>query len=254
MGNNQYSRCLWELFTAFMKIGFFTFGGGYAMIPIIQYNCVEKKKWITHDDMMNAVIIAESTPGPIAINCATFVGYRQAGFAGAVTATLGVVLPSFLVIYGISMCLDHLLEFTVIANAFKGIKAGVGLLILDAGFSMAKKTKKSLWAKGVMVSSAAIMLCVNLFSWDFSSISLILTVALASLAVFFLGGNSGHRENGGFGQNKDSCSNQKEGNGSGRRKDSCSIRKEDRSFGQREDSHLIRKEGSHRIRKGGGRK
>ena len=90
---------LLDLLLTFMKIGFFTFGGGYAMISMIENNCVEKKKWISHDDMMNVTVIAESTPGPIAINCATFVGYRQAGFLGSLIATLGIVLPSFVVIF-----------------------------------------------------------------------------------------------------------------------------------------------------------
>ena len=94
---------LFELLLTFMKIGLFTFGGGYAMIPMIEGICVEEKKWITSDEMLNITVIAESTPGPIAINCATFVGYQQAGFAGALAATLGIVLPSFAVISAISL-------------------------------------------------------------------------------------------------------------------------------------------------------
>ena len=89
---------LCELFLTFAKIGFFTFGGGYAMIAMIENICVENKKWITHDEMMNITVIAESTPGPIAINCATFTGYKKAGFAGALAATFGIIVPSFAVI------------------------------------------------------------------------------------------------------------------------------------------------------------
>ena len=125
-----------ELFLIFAKIGLFTFGGGYAMISLIENNCVEKKKWITHDEMMNITVIAESTPGPIAINCATYVGYKKAGIIGAIISTLGIVLPSFAVIYLISMFLDNFLEITLIANAFKGIKIAVGFLILDAAITM----------------------------------------------------------------------------------------------------------------------
>ena len=88
-----------ELFLTFFKIGLFTFGGGYAMISIIEDNCVERKKWITHEEMMDVTVIAESTPGPIAINCATFVGYRQAGILGAAIATVGMVTPSFFILY-----------------------------------------------------------------------------------------------------------------------------------------------------------
>ena len=107
-----------ELFLTFLKIGLFTFGGGYAMISIIENNCVEQKKWISHDEMMDITVIAESTPGPIAINCATFVGYKIAGMLGAVAATLGVVLPSFVIIFVISTFLDNFLEIPFIANAF----------------------------------------------------------------------------------------------------------------------------------------
>lgn len=130
---------LLDLFLTFAKIGLFTFGGGYAMISMIENACVENKQWITHDDMMNVTVIAESTPGPIAINCATFVGYRQKGVAGALIATLGMVLPSFVIIYLISMFLDNFLEITLIANAFQGIKIAVGILILDAAITMIKK-------------------------------------------------------------------------------------------------------------------
>ncbi|MBO4799991.1 MAG: chromate transporter, partial [Lachnospiraceae bacterium] len=98
-----------ELFLTFAKIGLFTFGGGYAMLSLIEHACVEEKKWITHDEMMNVTVIAESTPGPIAINCATFVGYKQGKMAGAVVATLGMVLPSFIIIFIISSFLDGFL-------------------------------------------------------------------------------------------------------------------------------------------------
>lgn len=131
-----------ELFFTFVKIGLFTFGGGYAIISMIENNCVEKKAWITHDEMMDVTVIAESTPGPIAINCATFIGYKKAGFLGALVATLGIVVPSFIVIFLISMFLDNFLEITIVANAFKGIKVGVGLLILDAAITMINKMQK----------------------------------------------------------------------------------------------------------------
>ena len=112
---------LLELFFTFAKIGMFTFGGGYAMISLIENICVENKKWITHDEMMTVAVIAESTPGPIAINCATYVGYKKGKLQGAIAATLGVVLPSFIIIYLISRFLNHFLEITQVANAFKGI-------------------------------------------------------------------------------------------------------------------------------------
>lgn len=172
-----------DLMLTFMKIGLFTFGGGYAMIPMIEHSCVEQKNWISQDDMLNITIIAESTPGPIAINCATFVGYRQAGLAGAIAATFGIVFPSFAVIYAISLLLDHFLEIAIIANAFRGIRAAVGLLILDAALKMIKKMRKKTLPRIIMLSSFGAMLLINLFSWNISSITLMLTAAAAGLIV-----------------------------------------------------------------------
>lgn len=175
-----------ELFATFFKIGLFTFGGGYAMISIIEDNCVERKKWITHDEMMNVTVIAESTPGPIAINCATFVGYKVAGMLGAVFATFGVVLPSFIIILIISFFLDNFLEIPVIANAFTGIKVAVGILIFNAGMNMLKKMKNELLPRIIMVCSLVVMFLINIFAWNFSSISLLLVAALVSLICFVL--------------------------------------------------------------------
>ena len=177
---------LLELFLTFAKIGLFTFGGGLAMISLIENKCVDEKKWITHDEMMDVTVIAESTPGPIAINCATFVGYKRGGFLGAVAATLGVVLPSFVIIYIISVFLDNFLELTVISNAFKGIKIAVGFLILDAAFNIIKKMQKNTRSLSFMIASFLLMLLVNVFSWNFSSISLILIVAAVSLMLHML--------------------------------------------------------------------
>lgn len=172
-----------ELFFTFMKIGLFTFGGGYAMISLIEDVCVEKKKWITHEQMMNVTIVAESTPGPIAINCATYVGWLRGGFWGSVSATLGVVIPSFLIIFVISRFLDDFLEITVIASAFKGIKLAVGLLILNAGLNMLQKMKKTPLAVGILVCALVVMILAALFSWNFSSLSLMLAAGCFSLAV-----------------------------------------------------------------------
>ena len=179
---------LLELFLTFAKIGLFTFGGGYAMISIIENNCVERKKWITHDEMMNITVIAESTPGPIAINCATFTGYKKAGFTGALTATFGMVIPSFLVIYLISMFLDNFLELTVVANAFRGIKIAVGILILDAAITMIRKMHKKKLPRTIMICSCLVMLGINIFSLNFSSISLMLIAAAVSLSIFVIQG------------------------------------------------------------------
>ena len=177
-------KILLELFYIFARIGLFTFGGGYAMISIIEDICVERKKWISHEEMMNMTVIAESTPGPIAINCATYVGYKLAGFLGATIATFGMVLPSFVVIFVISKFLDNFLEIKVIANAFLGIKIAVGILIFDAAIAMIKKMKKKRLSGVIMISAFLVMMMVNIFSWNFSSINLMLIAGVLSLIIF----------------------------------------------------------------------
>ena len=175
---------LLQLLLTFFKIGAFTFGGGYAMLSIITDNCVERKKWITSEEMMDITVIAETTPGPVAINCATFVGYKRAGLPGAVFATLGVVLPSFIVIYAISMFLEGFLEIALVANAFKGIKIAVGFLILQAGVKLQKQLGKKPMATAILWASAALMLAVNSFSWRISGILMMVVCAVIGLAVY----------------------------------------------------------------------
>lgn len=175
-----------DLFLTFTKIGLFTFGGGYAMISLIEHACVEQKHWISHDEMMDITVIAESTPGPIAINCATFVGFRQKGFAGALAATLGIVLPSFCIIFAISRFLDDFLAITWIAHAFRGIKIAVGILILDAALKMIRKMPKKPLPKAIMAGAALGMLAIDFLSLHISSIVLMLTGGLISLLVFLL--------------------------------------------------------------------
>ena len=179
---------LLSLFFTFAKIGLFTFGGGYAMISVVESVCVDQKQWITNDEMMNMTVIAESTPGPIAINCATFVGYRQKGFSGALAATLGMILPSFLIIYVISLFLDTFLEITWIASAFKGIRIAVGILIVDAAVKMLRKMKKTRLSCTILFCSFTAMILINVYSLKFSSISLMLAAAAVSLAIFLVWG------------------------------------------------------------------
>ena len=139
-----------RIFLTFFKIGAFTFGGGYAMIPLIQKEAVENHHWVEDRDILDIVAIAESTPGPIAINAATFVGYRVKGFAGALAATLGVVLPSFAIILAISYVLRQFQDLKVVQYAFNGIRAGVLVLMLKALFKMFKTNRKSTVAYGIM--------------------------------------------------------------------------------------------------------
>ncbi|MCR5481687.1 MAG: chromate transporter [Clostridia bacterium] len=184
-------RIIAELFLTFAKIGLFTFGGGYAMIPIIENICIEKKSWITGEDMLAVTAIAESTPGPIAINCATFVGFKKKGIPGAVAATLGVTLPSFVIIFLIANVLDNFLEITIVANAFKGIKCAVGVLILGAALKMTGKIKKKPLQLTILFVATTVLLAAELFSLHFSSVALIVAAALLSLAVSVIGGKPG---------------------------------------------------------------
>lgn len=144
---------LWKLFCTFFKIGAFTFGGGYAMIPLIQKEAVENNQWITDEDILEIVAIAESTPGPVAINAATFVGYRTCGFLGAACATLGVVLPSFAIILLISFVLREFQQIKAVQYAFNGIRAGVLALLFKALWTMYCKSPKNWVAYVVMAGS-----------------------------------------------------------------------------------------------------
>lgn len=179
-------KLLPDLFLSFAKIGAFTFGGGYAMLALIEEHCVDRRKWITHEEMMDVIAIAESTPGPVAINCASYVGYRQAGLPGAALATLGVVLPSFVVILAVAMFFDNFLEITWIANAFKGIKIAVGLLILRAGIQMLAKMEKKWLSMTILTLCFAVLLAIDIFAWSFSSMWLLVVSGAVGLAAYGL--------------------------------------------------------------------
>ena len=173
-----------KLFLTFFKIGLFTFGGVYAMIALIEEECITKKKWIENDEFLNCIALAESTPGPIAINSATYIGYKVAGFLGSLFATLGVVLPSFIIIFIISLFLNNLLEITVIANAFKGIKVGVSILIIAAGIKLFIKAEKKPFPLIIIFTTIVVMILIDIFSINFSSIFLILIGAVVGLTTY----------------------------------------------------------------------
>lgn len=180
-----------ELFLTFAKCGLFTIGGGYAMIAVIEDACVAQKKWMTSEEMMELIVVAESTPGPIAINCATYTGYRRHGLPGAVAATLGMVLPSFVIIFAISMFLDNFLEIGIIASAFRGIKVGVGVVIINAGINMLKKIPKKPLPRLLVVFGLVSMLAVNCFALNISAVALMLLAGLVSLTVSLVRGGAG---------------------------------------------------------------
>ena len=131
------------LFLSMLKIGCFAFGGGYAIIALLENEFISKRKWIDHDEFLDVVAIAESTPGPIAINVATYIGYKLKGVFGAVIATIGMCLPSFIIMYLVSLFYEQFMEITLVAAAFKGIQICVVYLIASAGLKMLKKMKKT---------------------------------------------------------------------------------------------------------------
>lgn len=174
-------RRLLELFGVFFKIGLFTFGGGYAMISLIGHEIGERKRWISPDELTEVFAIAESTPGPIAVNCATYVGYRREGVAGGVWATLGVVMPSFIIIYAISLFFERFMALSVVANAFRGIQVAVAFLILRAGLRLAVRLPRRGFELGVCVAAALLVLAINALGWRFSTVWLILCGGVAGL-------------------------------------------------------------------------
>ena len=185
------AKLLWQLFTVFFKIGLFTFGGGYAMLSIIEDACVDRRGWITGEEMDELVVVAESTPGPVAINCATFVGARQAGLLGAVCATLGMILPSFFVILAVSRFLDRFLELPVVANAFRGVKLAVCVLILDAGRRLWLRMPKKPLPICLLLSALALSLAASLFSLRISSLVLLLGAGALSLLAYAISRRGG---------------------------------------------------------------
>ena len=175
-----------SLFLTMMKIGLFTFGGGYAMIAMLENEFVEKKKWIEKDEFLDIAAIAESTPGPIAINAATYIGYKNSGIIGSIIATLGICIPSFVIIYAISLFFDAFLSFTLVAYAFKGIQICVVYLILTAGLKMLKQIKKTTFNMIIISLTLICMIVFSLFAVKFSTIFYILISGACGVAVYLL--------------------------------------------------------------------
>ena len=180
-------KSLWLLFINMLKIGLFTFGGGYAMIHLLENEFVSKKKWIEEDEFMDLVAIAESTPGPIAINCSTYIGYKKEKVLGAVLATLGMCIPSFTIIFFISLFFNQFLSIGWVASAFKGIQVCVVFLILSAGVKMLKKMKKKPFNLIVMSATFLCMVAFGVFAVSFSSIFHILISGFVGLLIYLIG-------------------------------------------------------------------
>lgn len=175
---------LWSIFFTFFKIGLFTFGGGYAMIANIREVVIDKKHWLDDDELIQIITIAESTPGPIAINLATYVGYKKKGVLGSAFATLGVIIPSLVIIFTISLFLDSFMANRYVAYAFVGIKCAVAFLILKAGINMFGKVEKSAFSVAVFSLVLACMIIFELFSVNFSSIFLIIIGGLLGIILY----------------------------------------------------------------------
>ena len=178
---------LFELFLSMCKIGLFTFGGGYAMINILDNEFVVKKKWLSEDEFLDLVTIAESTPGPIAINLATYIGYKQKKFLGSLLSTAGMCIPSFAIIYVISLFLNRFLEIEIIASAFKGIQVGVIFIIFMAGLKMLKNMKKTAFNITILSLTVVISVVFSIMMVNFSAIFYILFSGFLGLVIYLIG-------------------------------------------------------------------
>lgn len=185
--NKAKLKTIFSVFLTLLKIGAFTFGGGYAMVAVLEGELVEKKKWMTHEEFLDMVAIAESTPGPIAINSATYIGYKQAGVLGSIAATLGAVIPSFTVIFIISLFFDKFLGLQVVAWAFRGIRACVVYLIVSAGIKMFKSIEKKPLSIAIFAVTVAALVTLTILSVRFSSVFYILIAAALGLCIYFFG-------------------------------------------------------------------
>lgn len=179
-------KLLLNLFLTMLKIGLFTFGGGYGMIALLESELVEKKKWIEKDEFVDMIAIAESTPGPIAVNASTYVGYKIAGFMGSLLATIGVCLPSFIIIFLISLFFEKFVALKYVAYAFKGIQVCVTFLIFLAGIKLFKNMKKNIFNFILLFITMVLVIVFNLFKVSFSTIYFILISALIGIFIYLI--------------------------------------------------------------------
>lgn len=184
-----------SMFITMLKIGLFTFGGGYAMIALLENEFVSRRKWIEKDEFLDMVAIAESTPGPIAINAATYIGYKVLGFFGSLTATVGVCIPSFVIIYIISLFFDAFLSLSVVASAFKGIQVCVIYLIFSAGLKLFKGMKKTFLSIAILSCVIIAMIITSLFAINFSTIYYILISGFIGVVVYLVSSHKAGRDN-----------------------------------------------------------
>ncbi len=187
MKNRRKAKLCAQLFLTMLKIGAFTFGGGYAMIALLESEFIAQKKWIEKDEFLDMVAVAESTPGPIAINSATYIGYKVGGILGSLVATLGMVIPSFSVIFLISLFFDQFLSLRYVGYAFRGIQVGVIYLIFTAGLRLLGQLKKTAFNLTVTIAVIVAMLLCSIFAMSFSSIFYILICGVLGLIMYAIG-------------------------------------------------------------------
>jgi chromate transporter len=175
-----------HLFFTMLKIGLFTFGGGYAMIALLEHEFVEKKKYLEKQEFLDMVAIAESTPGPIAINAATYIGYKQLGFLGALACTVAICIPSVVIIFAISLFFDAFLSLKLVEYAFRGIQVCVVYLIFQAGLKMLGQMKKTPLSVTVVVTVVLCMIAFSLLAVKFSTILYILICGCIGLVIYLI--------------------------------------------------------------------
>ena len=184
MKEKKSFKNLLMLFLTFFKLGIFSIGGGPTMLTLLQGELVEKKKWLTNDELMEMTAIAESTPGPIAINLATYLGYKKGGFFGALFSTLGVIITPFALMFCISLFLENILSIEAIKYAFMGVKVGVVFLLLKVSFTLVKSLKKDWFGILLLCSVTIAMVLITIFAINFSAIYFILLGAVLGLVVY----------------------------------------------------------------------
>ena len=177
---------LFLLFWEFFKLGLFTFGGGYAMIPQLKDIVITKYHWISDDELLDVIAVAESTPGPIAINLATYIGYKKNKILGSIFATLGVVIPSLVVIFIISLFFKQFMALKYVKYAFVGIKCAVAILIIKAAINMLKSTTKNIFSISCFIVVFVLMILFELFNINFSSIYFIIIGGILGIVIYSL--------------------------------------------------------------------
>ena len=174
-----------QLFVSYLKIGFFGFGGGYAMLPMLQKEIVDDRKWATNDELLDYYAVGQATPGIIAVNTATFVGYKVKGIWGAFFATLGVVFPSFIIILVIASFLQNFSKYVIVQNAFSGIRVAVGVLILNAIIGLLKKSVVNKISTVIFIVTCLFGIVLNI-----SPIYIVIAACIIGILISYIGDKS----------------------------------------------------------------